>query len=218
MISGLAPSILSFDLTDLRTPVTTFLDAGAKIVHLDVMDGQFVPPITFGDAYVRALRSVAPSTLFEAHLMTLTPERHFDAFIAAGCGRVIFHIETAPHAHRLVQQLKQAGVEAGVAINPGTPVEAILPILGDVDLVLAMTVNPGWGGQAFIPSVLEKVRRIRAERTDVLIEVDGGIDPRTLPIVREAGANVFVVGSHLVKAPDLAEAVRELVRLTECIG
>lgn len=218
MIAGLAPSILSFDLTDLRTPVATFVEAGADIVHLDVMDGQFVPPITFGDAYVRALRSVAPQALFEAHLMTLTPERHFEAFIEAGCRRVIFHAEVAPHAHRLVQQLKQEGVEAGIAINPGTPVEAVLPVLGDVDLVLVMTVNPGWGGQAFIPSMLDKIRRIRAERADVLIEVDGGIDPRTLPVVREAGANVFVVGSYLVRAPDLAEAVRELNALMELQG
>lgn len=218
MIAGLAPSILSFDLTDLRTPVAQFVAAGAKIVHLDVMDGQFVPPITFGDAYVKSLRSVAPSALFEAHLMTLTPERHFDAFIEAGCGRIIFHSEVAPHAHRLIQQLKQAGVEAGIAINPGTPVEAVLPMLGDVDLVLAMTVNPGWGGQAFIESTLDKIRRIRALRPDVLIEVDGGIDPRTLPIVCDAGANVFVVGSYLAKAPDLDRAVRDLIRLTELQG
>lgn len=218
MIAGLAPSILSFDLTDLRKSVQTFVGAGAGIVHLDVMDGQFVPPITFGDAYVRSLRSAAPAALFEAHLMTLTPERHFDAFIDAGCERVIFHAEVAPHAHRLVQQLKQAGTQAGIAINPGTPVEAVLPVLGDVDLVLVMTVNPGWGGQAFIPSTLDKVRRIRAERPDVLIEVDGGIDPKTLPIVRDAGANVFVVGSYLARAQDLAGAVRELKALTELQG
>jgi ribulose-phosphate 3-epimerase len=218
VIAGIAPSILSFDLTDLRGAVQTFVGAGAGIVHLDVMDGQFVPPITFGDAYVKALRSAAPAALFEAHLMTLTPERHFESFIEAGCERVIFHAEVAPHAHRLVQQLKQAGAQAGIAINPGTPVEAVLPVLGDVDLVLVMTVNPGWGGQAFIPSTLEKVRRIRAERRDVLIEVDGGIDPKTLPLVRDAGANVFVVGSHLARAQDLAGAVRELKALTELRG
>lgn len=218
MIAGIAPSILSFDLTDLRSAVATFVEAGAGIVHLDVMDGQFVPPITFGDAYVKALRSVAPEALFEAHLMTLTPERHFEAFVAAGCGRIIFHAEVAPHAHRLVQQLKQAGVQAGIAINPGTPVEAVLPVVGDVDLVLVMTVNPGWGGQAFIASTLDKVRRLRAERANLLIEVDGGIDPHTLPIVRDAGANVFVVGSHLARAKDLAGAVRELTSLTERQG
>jgi ribulose-phosphate 3-epimerase len=212
-MKGLAPSILSFDLTDLRTSVQTFVAAGAGIVHLDVMDGQFVPPITFGDAYVRSLRSVAPDALFEAHLMTLTPERHFEAFVAAGCRRVIFHAEVAPHAHRLVQQLRNMGVEAGLALNPGTPVEAALPLLGDLDLVLVMTVNPGWGGQAFLPFTLDKVRRLRAERADLRIEVDGGIDPRTLPVARDAGADVFVVGSHLVRAPDLAEGVRELVGL-----
>ncbi len=213
MIAGLAPSILSFDLTDLRRDVTSLVEAGARIVHLDVMDGQFVPPITFGDAYIRALRSVAPDALFEAHLMTLTPERHFETFASAGCGRIIFHAEVAPHAHRLIQLLRQLGVETGVAINPGTSVESILPLVGEVDLALIMTVNPGWGGQAFLPFTLEKVRRLRAERKDLLIEVDGGVDPKTLPAVREAGADVFVVGSHLARAPDLAAATRELMEI-----
>ncbi|MGV3618804.1 MAG: ribulose-phosphate 3-epimerase [Fimbriimonas sp.] len=215
MIRGLAPSILSFDLTDLREKVATFVAAGVGIVHLDVMDGQFVPPITFGDAYVKALRSAAPAALFEAHLMTLTPERHFEAFAAAGCGRIIFHAEVAPHAHRLVQQLRQLGVEVGIALNPGTPAEAVLPLLGEIDLVLVMTVNPGWGGQAFLPFTLEKVRRLRAERADLLIEVDGGVDPKTLPLVRDAGADVFVVGSYLARAEDLGAAVRGL---TEQLG
>lgn len=210
MISGVAPSILSFDLTDLRDKVATFVGAGAGIVHLDVMDGQFVPPITFGDAYVKSLRSAAPNALYEAHLMTLSPERHFEAFAAAGCGRIIFHAEVAPHAHRLVQQLRQLGVEVGIALNPGTPVEAVLPILGEIDLVLVMTVNPGWGGQAFLPFTLDKIRHLRQARPDLLIEVDGGIDPKTLPVVRDAGANVFVVGSYLARAEDLAAAVRGL--------
>jgi len=210
---ALAPSILSFDLTDLRSSVQTFVAAGAEIVHLDVMDGQFVPPITFGDAYVKALRSAAPDALLEAHLMTLTPERQFDAFAAAGCGRIIFHVEATHHAHRLAQTLRGMGVEAGIALNPGTPGETAMPLLDVVDLVLIMTVNPGWGGQAFIPETLGKIRRIRAERPDLHIQVDGGVDPRTLPLVRDAGANVFVVGSHLAKAPDLAAATRELLEI-----
>lgn len=209
----LAPSILSFDLTDLRQSVKTLTSAGAGIVHLDVMDGQFVPPITFGDAYVRHLRNVAPDALFEAHLMTLTPERHFEAFAEAGCGRIIFHAETSPHAYRQAQALKAMKVEAGIAINPGTPVESILASLEVVDLVLVMTVNPGWGGQAFLPSMLDKVRRLRAEKPDLHIEVDGGMDPKTLPVARAAGANVFVVGSHLAKAPDLSASVHELMEL-----
>lgn len=209
----LAPSILSFDLTDLRGSVATLVDSGAEIVHLDVMDGQFVPPITFGDAYVRQLRSVAPSALFEAHLMTLTPERHFDAFAEAGCGRIIFHVEAASHAHRHCQTLHSLGVEAGLAVNPGTPIEMVADMLDVVSLVLVMTVNPGWGGQSFLPSTLEKVRRLRELRPDLQIQVDGGIDPKTLPVARAAGANVFVVGSHLAKAANLGDATRELLDL-----
>jgi ribulose-phosphate 3-epimerase len=211
MNAALAPSILSFDLTNLRDSVRTFVAAGAEIVHLDVMDGQFVPPITFGDSYAAALRDVAPGALFEAHLMTLTPERHFEGFAKAGCGRIIFHIETAPHAYRLAQTLESMNVRAGVALNPGTPVEAVLPLLEIVDLVLVMTVNPGWGGQKFLPSMLEKVRRLRDCRADLHIEVDGGMDPATIGGARKAGANVFVVGSHLAKAPDLGAAVQDMM-------
>ncbi len=207
----LAPSIISFDMTDIRSSVETMTEAGAQIIHLDVMDGQFVPPITFGADYVANLRS-ASSALFEAHLMTNTPERHFEAFQKAGCERIIFHIEATQHSHRLAQSLRSMGVSPAVAINPGTPAEAVLPILHLVDLVLVMTVNPGWGGQAFIESALEKTRFLRQRRPDLLIEVDGGINPKTLVTAKEAGANVFVVGNHLAKAENLDQAVRELVR------
>jgi ribulose-phosphate 3-epimerase len=212
MTCQLAPSILSFDLTDLRQSVATLVENGASIVHLDVMDGQFVPPITFGDAYVKALRSTVDA-LFEAHLMVQTPERQFEAFVGAGCGRIIFHAEATAHSYRLAQSLKSMGVQAGVAINPGTPVGAIEPILDVVDLVLVMTVNPGWGGQSFLTEMLEKTARLRALRPDLLIEVDGGIDPSTLPVARKAGANVFVVGSHLARAKSLSDAVQEMVEL-----
>ncbi|MEZ0326408.1 MAG: ribulose-phosphate 3-epimerase [Fimbriimonas sp.] len=207
----LAPSILSFDLTDIRDSVKTMTEAGAQIIHLDVMDGQFVPPITFGADYVAKLRSASTAT-FEAHLMTETPERHFEDFHKAGCERIIFHAEATKHSHRLAQNLRSMGVSPGIAVNPGTPAEAVLPVLDMVDLVLVMTVNPGWGAQAFIESALEKARFLRQRRPDLLIEVDGGINPKTLETAKEAGANVFVVGNHLVKAPDLGEAVRELVR------
>lgn len=214
MIRGLAPSILSFDLAQIGPAVRTMVDAGAPIVHLDVMDGQFVPPITFGDSYVRSLKPHAGEALLEAHLMTLTPETQFEPFAAAGTKRIIFHVEATVHAHRLVQTLRSMGVSPGIALNPGTPVEAVLPVLGDVDLVLAMTVNPGWGGQKFIPSVLDKIRRIRAERADVVIEVDGGIDPHTLPVVQDAGADTFVVGSYLARASDLSAETRRLVEIS----
>jgi ribulose-phosphate 3-epimerase len=205
----LAPSILSFDLTDLRGAVATMASEGSKIIHLDVMDGQFVPPITFGDAYVKSLRSAAPG-LLEAHLMINNPEAQFDAFIAAGCERLIFHHEATRHSHRVAQNLRERGVQAGIAINPGTCVECIEPVLEFVDLVLVMTVNPGWGGQKFIEPCLKKVSRIREICPGIDIEVDGGIDPVTLPIARAAGANVFVVGSYLAKAHDLAAAVKEM--------
>jgi ribulose-phosphate 3-epimerase len=208
----LAPSILSFDLTNIRASVKAMEAGGAQIVHLDVMDGQFVPPITFGADYVERLRSASGAT-FEAHLMTETPERHFKDFKSAGCERIIFHAEATAHAYRLAQTLRDAGVSPGIAINPGTPVEAVIPVLEAVDMVLVMTVNPGWGGQKFIASALDKTRRLRELGPDLLIEVDGGVTPETLPVARAAGANVFVVGSFLAKADDLEQSVADLVRL-----
>ena len=206
----LAPSILSFDLTSLSTSVPKLMASGAHIVHLDVMDGQFVPPITFGDALAANLRKHTNAPM-EAHLMTLTPERHFDSFIKAGCKRIIFHAEATIHAHRLIQSLKSQGIEAGIAINPGTPVSALDAVLDDLDMALVMTVNPGWGGQSFIPSTMPKIRWIRERRPDMDIQVDGGIDPLTLPQVIEAGANSFVVGSYLLRAPSLEEGLQSIV-------
>lgn len=205
----LAPSVLSFDLGDLRALVRTMLEAGADRIHFDVMDGQFVPPITFGAALVAGLRELGDAP-FEAHLMTLSPERHFEAFASAGCSRIYFHAEATAHAHYHAQRLRAMGVQAGLAINPGTPLEAVLACLGTLDAALVMTVNPGWGGQALIPETFDKVRRLRALAPELDIEVDGGIDRDTLPIARSAGANHFVVGSHLARQPDLAAAVREL--------
>ena len=185
------------------------MDARADWIHCDIMDGQFVPPITFGSGLVKALGDLG-NTPREAHLMTVTPERHFRDFVAAGCKRIIFHAEATVHAHRLIQMLHDQGVEAGVAINPGTHPSAIEAIVDDADLILVMTVNPGWGGQKFIASCLDKVRAIRAMRADLNIEVDGGIDTRTIVCARDAGANVFVAGSFLAQASTPVAGLAEL--------
>ena len=206
----LAPSVLSFDLTSLSSSVPRLIAAGAGIVHLDVMDGQFVPPITFGAALASSLRKHTDAPM-EAHLMVMDPERQFDAFQEAGCKRIVFHYEATKHAHRLVQDLKSRGLDAGIAINPGTPSEVLDAVIGDVDMVLVMTVNPGWGGQKFIASTLEKIARVRALRPDMDIQVDGGIDPSTIGQVIEAGANSFVVGSYLLKPPTLEEGVKSIL-------
>lgn len=205
----LAPSVLSCDFGEMRAFVLQLVEGGADRIHFDVMDGQFVPPITFGAQLVKSLRSVG-EVPFEAHLMTRTPEAHFEAFAEAGCSTIIFHAEATVHAHRLAQSLRKMGLKAGIAINPGTPACEIEPIGIDVDLALVMTVNPGWGGQTFIEGALEKVRELRRAFPSLDIEVDGGIDPQTLLRAKAAGANVFVAGSYLVERPTVAQSLREL--------
>jgi len=193
-----APSILSADFARLGEQVQEAEAAGADLVHVDVMDGHFVPNITVGPLVVQALRSVT-SLPIHAHLMIENPERYIDAFARAGAELIAVHVETCPHLHRTMQQIRQAGARPAVTLNPATPLSTLDEILTEVDLVLVMTVNPGFGGQSLIPATLDKVRRLRRTLDDrgleCEIEVDGGINTATIRSAVEAGADVLVMGS-----------------------
>ncbi len=208
------PSILSCPPDDFRSHVSQMMQGGADWIHLDVMDGQFVPPITFGADLAASLKKLGETPL-EAHLMTQTPEAHFEAFIEAGCRRIIFHAEAAQHSHRLAQQLQKQGVLAGVALNPGTSSEVIKPLLEVCDLALVMTVNPGWGGQKMIGACIDKVGEIRAFAPQLAIQVDGGVDPTSIKKLYDAGATDFVAGSYLMKAPTIAAGISALRKACE---
>jgi ribulose-phosphate 3-epimerase len=210
----IVPSILSADLTRLGEHVQEAQAAGADRVQVDVMDGHFVPNITFGPLVVEAVRRSTRLPL-EAHLMIVEPERYLAEFASAGADLIIVHQEAAPHLHRVVQQIHQLGIKAGVAINPSTPATTLEDILRDVDMVLVMTVNPGFGGQKFIESTLPKIARVRrmiVEREMACdIEVDGGIGVATAPLVVRAGANLLVAGASVFNDKEsVAQAIRRL--------
>lgn len=207
------PSLLASDFTRLGHDIEKMEAAGADIFHLDIMDGQFVPNISYGMPVVEAISRTA-SVPLDVHLMTLDPEQFIDAFAALGIGMVSFHIEATNHPHRLMQRIQQSGMKAGIALNPHTPVAHIRHLLPEIDFILIMTVNPGFGGQKFIDTCVDKVRTLDTLRAEngygYEIEVDGGINQETAEICRKAGADLFVSGSHLFKSEDWQEAVREM--------
>jgi ribulose-phosphate 3-epimerase len=215
MTRRIAPSILAADFGRLREQVREVVDAGAEVIHIDIMDGHFVPTLSMGPQAVSALRDF--DVLLDVHLMVERPERHVAAFASAGANTIIVHAEATPHVHYAVQAIREAGVEAGVAITPSTPVEALAEVRGDLWSALCMTVNPGWGGQAFISSSLDKIGRLRQlVGPQVEVEVDGGIDRDTAGPCAQAGASLFVAGTSVFGAPDPAAAYAEIASAAGC--
>jgi ribulose-phosphate 3-epimerase len=207
------PSILSADYARLGEQVGVVLEAGARAIHVDVMDGHFVPPITIGTVIVSAIRDQVHEAggILDCHLMIERPERQVAEFAKAGADSITIQAEATPNVHYVLMQIREHGCLAGVAINPGTPPEAVSELVDVADLVLCMTVNPGWGGQAFIGRSPEKVRQLRKVLgPDVPIQVDGGISAETAPVVKREGASLFVCGSQIFHAPDPAAAYREI--------
>ena len=213
-----APSILAADFARLGDQVEAVMDAGARVIHVDVMDGHFVPPISIGALIVDALQELVHERggVLDVHLMVERPERRIEDFAKAGADTLIVHWEATPHVHYAFQAVRAAGLDAGLALNPATPADVVAGLSGDVDHVLCMTVNPGWGGQPFIESSTAKVARLRELLgPDVPIEVDGGIDADTARQTRDAGATLFVAGSSIFGAGDPAASYREIAAAVE---
>jgi len=209
-----APSILSADYSRLGAQLEELLAAGARVIHVDVMDGHFVPPISIGPLVVSAIADQVHGAggVLDVHLMIEQPERQIEEFARAGADGITLHVEATAHAHHALGAVHEAGCSAGLALNPATPPETAAETLELADLLLCMTVNPGWGGQPFIESSPAKIARLRSlAREDIAIEVDGGVDAQTAPLCTEAGAGLLVAGSAVLGAPDPAEAYRQLV-------
>jgi len=207
----IAPSILSADFANLGAECNAAMHAGADLLHLDVMDGHFVPNLTMGPDLCRALRNALPDACLDVHLMVTDPGQYLDAFAGAGANHLTFHIETEPEPARLAAEIHAAGMTAGLAISPPTDVAAIMPHLSRFDLVLIMSVNPGYAGQAFIPAMLDKARAVAPKlRRDQRMEIDGGVNAETAPLCREAGCDVLVAASAVFRTDDYAEAIAAL--------
>lgn len=209
----IAPSLLSANFADLTNEIKKVEQAGADLLHIDIMDGHFVPNLTFGPPVVAAIKKVS-ALPFDVHLMVKNPETLIDDFARAGADIITIHAETAPHLHRLLQNVKELGLRAGIALNPSTPLSAVEEVLDMADMILIMSVNPGFGGQKFISSATSKIARLKQLIDDrqlkVDIEVDGGINPQTAKEVIKAGANVLVAGSAIYGASDIPAAIKNI--------
>lgn len=209
-MTKIAPSILAADFARLKEEIEEVDKGGAEYIHIDVMDGHFVPNITIGPLIVEAVRPHTDKVL-DVHLMIAQPDQYIEAFASAGADIISVHVEACAHLHRTIELIKKSGKKAGVVLNPATPVQSILPILKEVDLVLFMTVNPGFGGQAFIPEVMDKVKEIRSiideKQYKAEIEIDGGVNEKTAKLCVEAGADVLVAGSAIYSQKDRARAI-----------
>lgn len=206
---AILPSLLMCDFGDLKGEIGRLEAAGARVLHLDVMDGHFVPNLTYGMPIVAACRRLTDIPL-DVHVMISDPEKYAEAFAEAGADMVTFHVEAVDNPGRVVEKIKSLGIGAGIALNPKTPLGAVEPFVGDCDLALVMSVAAGFGGQDFDPVALEKLRTLKAQHPDLLLEVDGGVNEKTIGSCRDAGADLFVVGSGIFRRDDYGQAMKDL--------